>query len=181
LRAADGRSEDSHVDTSVVIGSLDTSLGRFGVVLTELGLARLGLPNESLEDCEHWARRRVPRATRVDDSTRLKRVGDELVAYLAGELRAFTITLDLRGTPFQVRVWRAVQGIEYGEVRTYASIAAQIDAPRAVRAVGAANGANPIPILIPCHRVLGSNGTLTGYGGGLEMKRRLLALEGRAV
>jgi methylated-DNA-[protein]-cysteine S-methyltransferase len=102
----------------------------------------------------------------------------QLRAYFAGELREFDLPLDLRGTPFQLRVWRELERIPYGETRSYSQIAAAIGAPHAVRAVGAANGANPIPIMVPCHRVIGASGKLVGYGGGLPLKKRLLALEG---
>ena len=102
----------------------------------------------------------------------------QLKAYFAGRLRDFDVTLDRQGTDFQLRVWRELERIPYGETRSYMQIATTIGAPHAVRAVGAANGANPIPIIIPCHRVIGSSGKLVGYGGGLGLKKRLLALEG---
>ncbi len=102
----------------------------------------------------------------------------QLRAYFAGELREFDLPLDLQGTDFQLRVWRQLERIPYGETRSYSQIAAAIGAPQAVRAVGAANGANPIPIVVPCHRVIGASGKLVGYGGGLPLKKRLLALEG---
>jgi methylated-DNA-[protein]-cysteine S-methyltransferase len=105
-------------------------------------------------------------------------VTSQLRAYFAGELRTFELTLAPRGTQFQQRVWRALLTIPYGETRSYANIADSIGKPSACRAVGAANGANPIPIVIPCHRVIGSGGALTGFGGGIDVKRRLLALEG---
>jgi methylated-DNA-[protein]-cysteine S-methyltransferase len=101
----------------------------------------------------------------------------QLAEYFAGARRAFEVAIAPSGTSFQLEVWRALLTIPYGEVRSYRDIAAQIGRPAAVRAVGAANGANPIPIIVPCHRVIGANGSLTGYGGGLEAKRRLLALE----
>jgi O-6-methylguanine DNA methyltransferase len=102
----------------------------------------------------------------------------QLRAYFAGQLRRFDLPLDLRGTDFQLRVWRELERIPYGETRSYLEIAEGIGAPRAVRAVGAANGANPIPIMVPCHRVIGAGGKLVGYGGGLPLKKRLLQLEG---
>jgi O-6-methylguanine DNA methyltransferase len=102
----------------------------------------------------------------------------QLRAYFAGQLRRFDLPLDMQGTPFQLRVWRELERIPYGETRSYSQIAAAIGAPRAVRAVGAANGANPIPIVVPCHRVIGASGKLVGYGGGLPLKQRLLELEG---
>ena len=102
----------------------------------------------------------------------------QLRAYFAGQLRHFDLPLDLQGTDFQLRVWRELERIPYGETRSYSQIAAAIGAPQAVRAVGAANGANPIPIVVPCHRVIGAGGKLVGYGGGLPLKKRLLELEG---
>ena len=106
---------------------------------------------------------------------------EQLDEYFRGKREEFDVPLAPRGTPFQLEVWRELQRIPYGETRTYAQIAEIIHRPKAVRAVGAANGANPIPIIIPCHRVVGSNGSLTGFGGGLDVKRRLLALESRQV
>jgi len=108
----------------------------------------------------------------------LRESAHQLSAYFAGSLHAFDIPLDPIGTEFQKRVWQALLAIPYGQIRSYAHVAARIGAPAAVRAVGAANGANPIPIVVPCHRVIGSNGKLVGYGGGLPLKQRLLALEG---
>jgi methylated-DNA-[protein]-cysteine S-methyltransferase len=102
----------------------------------------------------------------------------QLRAYFAGELRRFDLALDMQGTEFQLRVWRELEAIPFGETRSYSQIAVAVGAPRAVRAVGAANGANPIPIVVPCHRVIGAGGTLVGYGGGLPLKKRLLELEG---
>jgi O-6-methylguanine DNA methyltransferase len=102
----------------------------------------------------------------------------ELDEYFAGRRREFNVPLDLRGTPFQLACWNALLRIPYGEVRTYAEQAMVVGNPRAFRAVGAANGANPIPIIVPCHRVLATGGRLGGYGGGLELKERLLRLEG---
>lgn len=108
----------------------------------------------------------------------LRETARQLCAYFDGTLRMFAIPLDMRGTEFQLRVWRHLEGIRYGEIRSYSQVAEAIGAPKAVRAVGAANGANPIPIVVPCHRVIGANGKLVGYGGGLPLKKRLLALEG---
>lgn len=105
-------------------------------------------------------------------------VVNQLEAYFAGRLRCFDLPLDMRGTAFQLRVWQELQSIPFGETRTYASIATAIGSPAAVRAVGAANGANPVAIIVPCHRVIGANGKLVGYGGGLPLKQRLLELEG---
>jgi methylated-DNA-[protein]-cysteine S-methyltransferase len=102
----------------------------------------------------------------------------QLEAYFAGELTTFDLPLVPRGTPFQRRVWTALCGIGYGEAISYAELARRIGNPSAVRAVGGANGRNPLPIVVPCHRVIGADGSLTGFGGGVERKRWLLAHEG---
>lgn len=102
---------------------------------------------------------------------------DQLNAYFAGELTDFTVEFELQGTEFQRRVWHALLTIPFGDTRSYGEIAGQIGAPGAARAVGLANGHNPIAIIVPCHRVIGASGSLTGYGGGLDRKRSLLALE----
>jgi methylated-DNA-[protein]-cysteine S-methyltransferase len=101
----------------------------------------------------------------------------QLAEYFAGSRRRFELSLAPEGTPFQLQVWRALQDIPYGVTISYAEVAARIGRPTASRAVGLANGSNPLPIVIPCHRVIGANGKLTGYGGGLPIKERLLALE----
>jgi methylated-DNA-[protein]-cysteine S-methyltransferase len=101
----------------------------------------------------------------------------QLEAYFTGRLRAFEVNVEPAGTPFQRRVWRALQDIPYGDTTSYGQLARRLGNPQAVRAVGLANGANPISIIVPCHRVIGANGSLTGYGGGLSVKRALLALE----
>jgi methylated-DNA-[protein]-cysteine S-methyltransferase len=101
----------------------------------------------------------------------------QLAAYFAGRLKRFDLTIAPEGTPFQRDVWSALRKIPYGETVSYGELTRRLGRPRASRAVGAANGRNPIPIVVPCHRVVGSNGALTGFGGGLSIKRRLLELE----
>jgi methylated-DNA-[protein]-cysteine S-methyltransferase len=103
----------------------------------------------------------------------------ELGAYFTGRLKVFSMPLAPQGTPFQRAVWSELQRIPYGETVSYGELARRLGNPKAVRAVGTANGSNPIAIIIPCHRVIGSNGSLVGYGGGLPIKQTLLALEGR--
>lgn len=119
-----------------------------------------------------------PGSTRNDSNLLMRETERQLRAYFAGELRDFRLPLDFQGTDFQKRVWRMLVTIPYGETRSYSQIALAIGSPQAVRAVGAANGANPIPIVVPCHRVIGAGGKLVGYGGGLPLKKRLLELEG---
>lgn len=116
-----------------------------------------------------------------DNGQHNDKVASQLDAYFAGKRRRFSISLDLRGTPFQRQVWKALCAIPYGETRSYGQIAEAIGRPGAARAVGRAVGTNPVSIVVPCHRVIGSNGELTGYGGGLNIKAALLDLETRKV
>ncbi|MPY62858.1 methylated-DNA--[protein]-cysteine S-methyltransferase [Streptomyces spongiae] len=123
-------------------------------------------------------RHRPPEETFGDpDDTPFGEVTEQLRAYFAGELKEFTLPLHLTGTPFQRSVWEQLCRIPYGETRSYGDLADALGNPKASRAVGLANGKNPVGIIVPCHRVVGSDGSLTGYGGGLERKRRLLDFE----
>ena len=122
-----------------------------------------------------------PKAGWTEDAAPFGELMRQLRAYFAGELQTFDVPLVLEGTDFQVRVWQALRSIPYGETISYLELAKRIGNAKAVRAVGLANGANPIPILVPCHRVIGSNGSLTGFGGGIENKAQLLALESRQL
>ncbi|MGQ4419444.1 methylated-DNA--[protein]-cysteine S-methyltransferase [Streptomyces sp. SAS_269] len=123
-------------------------------------------------------RHRPPQETFGDpDDTPFAEAGEQLRAYFAGELAVFTLELRLSGTPFQRGVWDRLTRIPYGETRSYGELATELGNPRASRAVGLANGRNPIGIIVPCHRVIGAAGALTGYGGGLDRKRRLLDFE----
>ena len=112
------------------------------------------------------------------DSKPFKETVRQLNAYFSGKLRDFELPLSPSGTDFQLKVWRTLQTIPYGETWSYGKLARRIQRPDAPRAVGAANGQNPIPVIIPCHRVIGADGSLTGFGGGLPIKQKLLALEG---
>lgn len=166
------------MDEIVILGTAKTPAGTFGAVFSPDGLGRLAYPSETLDACAAWAARWLPQARVLQTGRPLDELAAQLSAYFERRLRAFSVPLDPRGTPFQLQVWQALQQIPYGEVRSYSALAAVIDHPQAVRAVGAANGANPIPIIIPCHRLISKNGSLVKYGGGLELKRRLLELEG---
>lgn len=117
------------------------------------------------------------RGGRGEETPLLRVAREELQEYFSGARRAFDLPLDPAGTDFQRSVWEALRAIPYGETRTYGEIAAAVGRPKAVRAVGQANHVNPLPIFIPCHRVVGKNGALTGYAGGLDLKGALLALE----
>jgi methylated-DNA-[protein]-cysteine S-methyltransferase len=121
----------------------------------------------------------VPEAEWVPSLLELKPVVDQLEGYFCGTTTEFDLPLDLHGTDFQLRTWRALRAIPYGQTRTYGQVAKTLGQPGAARAVGLANNQNRIPIIIPCHRVIGADGSLTGYAGGLPRKRRLLELEAR--
>ena len=123
----------------------------------------------------------TPDPTWTKDEKALREPIRQLRAYFAGELEDFDLPLSPQGTPFQQQVWKELLNIPYGETISYGQLARRIGNPNASRAVGLANGSNPIPIIIPCHRVIGSNGKLTGYGGGLPIKEKLLALERRQL
>ena len=132
--------------------------------------------------CLHFYKGKMPAPAKdetwIESSVRLQPYVVQLDSYFRGELRAFTFELDLVGTQFQKDCWQALLRIPYGKTCSYAEIARAIGRPNAFRAVGQANHDNPIAIVVPCHRVLGANGTLTGYGGGLSTKEKLLRLEG---
>ncbi|PZS25530.1 MAG: cysteine methyltransferase [Pseudonocardiales bacterium] len=148
---------------------IDSPIGPLLAVRDEVGLAGLYLPNarHPVSVAPEWER----------DDDAFDDVRAQLDEYFAGRRRDFDLPLHMIGTAFQQRVWTALLDIPYGETTSYGKTAAAIGAPTASRAVGLANGQNPIPIIVPCHRVVGANGSLTGYGGGLEAKRWLLALE----
>jgi methylated-DNA-[protein]-cysteine S-methyltransferase len=126
-------------------------------------------------------RPKSPQRDWTEDKTPFKEVVRQLEAYFNGKLKDFDLPLILDGTAFQLLVWNNLREIPYGETVSYGQLAKRIGSPDAARAVGLANGSNPIPIIIPCHRVIGSNGDLTGFGGGLPLKKKLLALESRQL
>jgi len=152
---------------------VDTTLGPVTIVGGAAGI-------QGLFYAEH---RPAPDAARFGDrdDAALDGAAAQLREYLAGERTSFDLALDPVGTPFQLRVWEALREIPYGETRSYGWLAARIGQPTAVRAVGLANSRNPISIIVPCHRVVGASGRLTGYAGGLECKRALLDLEAGAL
>ena len=151
-----------------------TRLGE--VVLTSNGACLTGLYFEGQKHAPQ-----VGPQWRLDDSAPpFARAREQLEAYAEGRLRGFDLPLEMAGTRFQQRVWAALRGIAHGETISYAELARRIGAPKAARAVGAAVGRNPVSVVVPCHRVVGADGSLTGYAGGLERKRMLLALEAGA-
>lgn len=145
---------------------------------TSKGLCYVGSQNKPFEELEIGVKRRFPSCSLVKDNERLQVYATELIEYFQGKRKSFTEPIDFDGTPFQLDVWNALCEIPYGQTQSYSDIAKQIQRPASVRAVGAAIGANPVIITVPCHRVIGKNGSLTGYRGGLSMKTQLLNLEG---
>jgi len=164
-------------------GSVSSPSGDWLLLGTDRGVCWVGTPGSVMEAGIAWAKRwaTVESITVGDEIPPLRQAIEEMQRYLAGELTQFTCLLDLHGTPFQREVWSALLHIPYGETRTYQEIARAIGHPQAVRAVGAANGANPIALIIPCHRLIGSSGSLTGYGGGLPLKAWLLTHEKQGI
>ena len=148
---------------------VDSPIGDLLLAGDEAGLSLVGFPAGSM--------RREPEPDWVHDPAPFAAAREQLREYFAGERKSFDLPLKLTGTEFQVRVLEELQRIPYGETTSYSDIAERIGRPKAMRAVGAANGRNPIPIIIPCHRVIGRSGDLTGFGGGLDTKAALLRLE----
>lgn len=159
------------------VAVFETVLGWTGIAVSTKGLAGLVLPRPDRDEVEARLRREYPGASWVEPSALAPYV-EQIVEYSAGRRDAFELPLDIPpSTPFHRQVWEALLQIPRGETRSYTWVAEQVGRPRAVRAVGQAVGANPIPLVLPCHRVLRSDGSLGGFGGGLELKQRLLELE----
>jgi methylated-DNA-[protein]-cysteine S-methyltransferase len=160
--------------TSYHCKTMDSVVGKLKLVATEKGLAAILWEN----DKPH----RVPLGPLSENKEHpvLKETEKQLNEYFDGKRKSFSLRLDSKGTDFQARVWQALLTIPFGETRSYGQIAKQIGNAKSVRAVGAANGRNPISIVVPCHRVIGASGQLTGFAGGLDVKQRLLSLEGDA-
>jgi methylated-DNA-[protein]-cysteine S-methyltransferase len=148
---------------------MDSPVGRLLIAGSDDGLQVISFPRGS--------KARDPQPEWIDDARPLKETIRQLHAYFDGKLKEFDLPLKPEGTAFQRSVWNALLKIPYGKTTTYGALARELGNPNASRAVGLANGSNPIPIIIPCHRVIGSNGKLTGFGGGLPVKEQLLALE----
>jgi O-6-methylguanine DNA methyltransferase len=166
------------MEKRIVYCRFDTPIGPMLAAESPMGLCRLCLPGES-EEFFDWAAKKYPGAVVEEGCSELLRsTRKQLEEYLSGARKAFSVTLDLKGTVFQRRVWHILMQIPYGSTASYKDVAVTAGSPAAVRAVGQANNRNPVPIIVPCHRVVGSDGKLVGYGGGLDIKRRLLELEG---
>ena len=163
--------------SKLFVHSFTTKLGRVHIAATEKGLALVSLPGES----DHWfdsqVEKQFPRCQILSANNVCLQAEKEIRSFLAGKLKRFTVRLDMGGTSFQKKVFKQVARIPYGTTMSYGDIARAVGHPRACRAVGTVNARNKLPLFIPCHRVVASNG-IGGYGGGLSMKKRLLKLEG---
>lgn len=169
--------EKQNTKTKVYYTSFSSPLGTIWAAATEKGLCAIEM-GCGFEQLQAVLVRRITDPEFVAAPNRLQPYVEQLSAYFRGELREFAVPLDLWGTDFQKQVWQALCKIPYGETRTYRDIAAAVGNPKACRAVGNANGKNPIPIIVPCHRVVAAGGKLGGYSGGLDKKEFLLKLEG---
>ncbi|WLR51284.1 methylated-DNA--[protein]-cysteine S-methyltransferase [Bacillus tianshenii] len=160
-------------------GSMDSPFGPLTIARTSEGVCRImfGSIEESNSTLKIWMKKYLQKDELIFDETTLIPVYEQLTDYFNEERQTFDFELDMYGTPFQLKVWEALQEIPYGETYSYKDVAQAIHAPKAVRAVGCAVNKNPLPIVIPCHRVIGSNGSLVGYNGGLDKKETLLGIE----
>lgn len=168
---------------TVKYSMMSSPIGPIMIASTPQGVCYVGFGNGDSEKfallrwCQKWVAMDINSDHLELDEAAHRDVMQQLQEYFEGKRKEFEIPLDIRGTSFQKLVWQQLQNIPYGETRSYKEIAVAMGAPRAVRAIGGANNRNPLPILIPCHRVIGSNGALVGYGGGLDIKEYLLNLE----
>lgn len=154
---------------------------KFYIAATKQGVCYVGSPNQPFSELTEWVNRKMPTASLIQSKLTVQPFITELEQYFLGNRRAFTGKQDLQGTDFQQAVWHATAMIPYGETRTYSQIAEQINRPKAIRAVGTAIGANPLLFIIPCHRVIAKSGSLSGFRGGMAVKKSLLALEKNSV
>ncbi len=145
----------------------ETSIGKIGIAEKDGCITHLYLPSDN-----------VPQDMELCETPLIKQAFEQVDLYLNGQLREFILPLMPEGTPFRMSVWQKLRDVPYGQTASYKDIAIAVGNPQGARAVGQANNRNPIPIIIPCHRIIGSNGDLVGYGGGLDMKKKLLGLEG---
>jgi O-6-methylguanine DNA methyltransferase len=157
--------------------TLKTPIQSLLILSSEKGLVRIMFIDTKQELFLHKLKNEYTDITFVEDKSKNQTALDQLKEYFAGTRKNFTLPLDLRGTPFQKQVWAALGQVPYGQTCSYGEIASRIGKPGSARAVGMANHNNPIPIVIPCHRIIGADGSLTGYGAGIHIKEKLLNLE----
>ncbi|MBY6038094.1 methylated-DNA--[protein]-cysteine S-methyltransferase [Fictibacillus nanhaiensis] len=167
------------IKTLLYYEEMESVIGPLTIIATENGICRLdfGSMEDNLPSLHAWMAKHYIKGELIHSPEYLAEATQQLNAYFAGNLQTFNISYDLFGTAFQKKVWTQLTGIPYGVTCSYKEVAQEIGAPKAVRAVGSANNQNPVPVFIPCHRVIGSNGALVGYGGGLDKKEILLSIE----
>ncbi|GIN74834.1 methylated-DNA--[protein]-cysteine S-methyltransferase [Bacillus sp. J14TS2] len=164
----------------IYYGKLEHNDWSMYLAATETGLCFVGSQEKEIDEVKNWVDKKRTGATLVHDEEKLMAYKEQFISYLNGENPTFDVPIDLEGTPFQEAVWKELQKIPYGKTVSYMDIANKIEKPKAVRAVGAAIGANPVMIIVPCHRVLAKDGKLTGFRGGIPMKEKLLMVEREA-
>ncbi len=161
--------------------SFDSRIGHIYIASTDEGLCRVSIPKETKKDFFNWLNAHFEIDAVLENKSRNKEYIEQINRYLNGKLVQFTFPLDLKGTPFQSRVWKELSKIPYGTTISYRQLAKKVGVPKGFQAVGRANGANPVPIVVPCHRVIGSDGSLIGYAAGVKTKEFLLRLEGAII
>lgn len=171
------------LSSRVYYSEMESSIGPLTIATTEKGVCwiNFGTIDDNLFILKRWVKRWVNSDQIIKAEDQLDIVKKQLTEYFSKERHEFDLEIDLYGTSFQKIVWTSLLDIPYGEIRAYKDIAIKINAPKAVRAIGGANHNNPVAIIVPCHRVIGSNGNLVGYGGGLNIKQYLLELEGNEL
>ncbi|WP_347552442.1 methylated-DNA--[protein]-cysteine S-methyltransferase [Pseudalkalibacillus hwajinpoensis] len=160
-------------------GELQSPIGAITVFTSSRGVSRIdfGFAENVLPAADTWYKKHLVKADLVFNPEAIEPIVIQLEEYFNKKRNFFDLNLDMSGTVFQKKVWQSLSEIPYGETRSYRDVAVAIAAPKAVRAIGSANNRNPLPIIVPCHRVIGSNGALVGYGGGVDKKEYLLSLE----
>ena len=177
-----GDEEDGRAGSGkVYCTSFESKIGRIYVASTERGVCKISVPRESRKDFFAWLKQHFDVDSIIDNRSKNKEVVDQLNRYFNGKLAKFTVPVDLIGTPFQLRVWRELSRIPYGVTSTYKHVSRKVSAPKGFQAVGRATGQNPLPIIVPCHRVLGADGAMVGYSCGVKTKELLLRLEGAII
>ena len=181
LKCIERSGKNNETKSNLFYTEMNASIGKLVIASSNHGLVRILLPDEKNGDSISRLQKLYPASTHLEDRVKNQHVIDQLDAYFNRSLKAFSLVLELRGTEFQRMVWMAVARVPFGQTRSYGEIAREIYRPKACRAVGAANGANPIPIIIPCHRIIGSDGSMTGFGGGVPLKIKLLKIENALI
>lgn len=175
-----GESGEKYVG-KVYCTSFDSRMGHIYVASTDRGVCKISVPRETRKDFFSWLEHQFDLDAVVDNKSHNREVIDQLNRYFSGKLARFNCPVDPFGTPFQIRVWKEIAKILYGSTITYGQLAKRVGVPKGFQAIGRAVGANPVPIIIPCHRVIGSDGSLVGYSSGVKTKEFLLRLEGALI